>query len=354
MPTESFLLTEPLRAGVPEPGIVPVPNATGHRLPELDGLRGLAGLLVLFHHTLQVPTGGFLGVDLFFVLSGFLISSLLLTEITRRGVPRFGHFYRRRATRLLPAFCCMILLYLGLRFCFGPQVPWIGPRQALAVLLLSDIHVVTPYLGHAWSLSVEWQFYFVWPFVMTAMARAGLNRSGIASVALLGVLALWVLEYWCAISLRVDGLLLGSALPAAIGRPWFRRTAACHRNVVEASFWLAFVGFLALSFLASYPAPWMGRWVYSLAAILGALIVGTLLLSHAPLTRRSLGNPVMVHFGRISYGLYLYHFPIAAFMFVRHFSPLAMMVVGVTVSVALADCSWRYLEAPLLRLHRTS
>ena len=332
------------------------PKLPDRRIPELDGLRGLAGLLVLFHHTLQVPTGGFLGVDVFFVLSGFLISSLIFDEIEHAGSLDFAHFYWRRAVRLIPAFVCMVLLYQALRLSFMPGLARIGPRRAAEVLFLSDWVTVTPYLGHAWSLAVEWQFYCVWPAVIAVVMRLGFGRRTVALMAALGVCGLWAATTASGLNLaRGSGLFFGSGLACMAGEPWFRRYQDRLGQQYGGRLSGAGVGttlllLVTLCFSVSYTSPWIGQWVYVATSILTLIVIILLGTGSTRLSRGLLGNRVMVHFGRISYGLYLYHFPIAAVMASHHFGPRAMLVAGLFVACPLADCSWRYIEQPLLRL----
>src|SRR5579885_2477102 len=141
----------------------------GYR-PWLDGLRGLAILAVFVYH-LQLITGGFLGVDVFFVLSGFLITSLLLEEWQRRGTISFPRFYMRRALRLLPAFFAFLLACFVYIVIFRPDEVAAFRKEALvAACYVSNwptLHQVPmPTLGHAWSLSLEEQFYFLWPLLL--------------------------------------------------------------------------------------------------------------------------------------------------------------------------------------------
>jgi peptidoglycan/LPS O-acetylase OafA/YrhL len=325
---------------------------TGGRSAQVDGLRGLAALLVFFHHTLQVPAGGYLGVDLFFVLSGYLITSLLLADIGRHGMPRFARFYLRRAVRLLPAFLCAVGLYLAIRFCFAPEAPPVGPRRLFQLLFLADLfaigHHPVPFLQHVWSLAVEWQFYFVWPFVLALLMRFGLQRMGVAAVALVGIAGIWALRYRFGVDARVDGLLFGAAMAAIVSHAWVHRMGQYPR-AIAAVFWAATGCFLVITFAFDYSTQWMAQWGFFVVPLLGVLMLGGAILAHTAAQRLAFANPVIVHFGRISYGLYLYHYPIAAAMYVHGYSPLKMTVVGILVAIPLAECSWRYLEAPLLQ-----
>lgn len=280
----------------------PGSSESANRQPGLDGLRGLAAVAVFFHHTLAIPAGGFLGVDLFFVLSGFLITGLILRECQTTGRLRFGRFYFRRAVRLLPAFAAMIALYAILRFCFEPQLPGIGLRGAIEVLLWTNIAVLTPYLGHAWSLSIEWQFYLIWPFA----AAASVGRHGKAGVAVLaaaglagGQVMLWIFH----VDLKINGLLIGALLATCIA-PLSRWVMALPWRWREAAIGAGVLGFTVLTLVSNYQQPFLTQFAERWASqILGALLI--ILASSGPGHSASwiLCNPLARYCGRISYAM---------------------------------------------------
>src|SRR5262245_54776854 len=151
-------------------------------MPALDGLRGVAVLAVFFFHVHAPlpPYGGYLGVDAFFVLSGFLITGLLLDEARVTGTIRVGAFYLRRVRRLLPALLLLLAAYLAVMPSIRPEVDQWTPAL-YAGLYVSDY--ARAFLGeigllsHTWSLSVEEHFYLLWPFAVLWLARrASLNR----------------------------------------------------------------------------------------------------------------------------------------------------------------------------------
>src|SRR4051794_6458015 len=174
------------------------------RVAALDGLRGLAVLLVFFHHTLQLPTRGYLGVDLFFTLSGFLITSILLRELDEDGRLHVLRFFARRAQRLVPAFLLMAALYSAVRYNFAPGLPALAPFDLVRLLFLSDISVPTAFLGHTWSLAVEWQFYLAWPFALMALAGLAVRRGSFVGLCLCGVGVVWTVRFWLGMDLRID------------------------------------------------------------------------------------------------------------------------------------------------------
>jgi peptidoglycan/LPS O-acetylase OafA/YrhL len=196
----------------------------GHR-PALDGLRGLAVLAVLANHlALPFSDRGALGVDVFFVLSGFLISSLLCEEWIRNGKIQLRNFYMRRILRLYPALLMMVFL-----------VSWITPAKAYVVAALTyttnwmiALHwqPLNLELGHTWTLAIEEQYYLMWPPILILLLRNLSPRKAILVPAAFGLLsaALRILvwqasgDFWrinAGIDTHADGLLLGSALGMA-------------------------------------------------------------------------------------------------------------------------------------------
>jgi peptidoglycan/LPS O-acetylase OafA/YrhL len=202
-------------------------------LRPLDGLRGLAVTLVLLNHTFASFLGGIYGVDIFFVLSGFLITSLLINESARFGIIDYRAFYIRRALRLLPA---LILTLMGV----AAIVVITGSNEhdtrylvvALAVVFYAGNWLIAShghlgYLAHTWSLGIEEQFYTVWPVILVLLLRR--TRRPI-TVLLIGVLGVWTVRVAVAATLggrqypgtwtflHCDGLLLGAAIAIAAQR----------------------------------------------------------------------------------------------------------------------------------------
>lgn len=188
-----FAIAEPIV--IPRPPLVSefklgsgTPQALGFRLsyrPELDGLRGISILLVFVHHFYHpVLPGGFLGVDIFFVLSGFLITSLLLQEWDSKGSINLRDFYIRRALRLMPALLALVLV-LGVFAAFflsgdGALLTYQGIWLTLSYVSnwLYAFHYVSPNnpLGITWSLAIEEQFYLLWPVILRFVLRSGISR----------------------------------------------------------------------------------------------------------------------------------------------------------------------------------
>jgi peptidoglycan/LPS O-acetylase OafA/YrhL len=181
----------------------------------VDGLRGLAVLAVFFNHTLQWPSGGHLGVDMFFALSGFLITSQLLTELDQTGRVDLANFYWRRCKRLLPAFAVMCALYAVMTMCFPQQVAHASAGTLAGLLLVANIYWadgghVLPFLNHTWSLAVEWQFYLVWPLLLVLMFRLGVKRRLLVVLMVLCVLWMCYARWRGNQLMHYSGILLGA------------------------------------------------------------------------------------------------------------------------------------------------
>ncbi|NRQ35501.1 acyltransferase [Nonomuraea sp. NN258] len=297
----------------------------------LDGLRGLAVAAVLLFHAGYAP-GGFLGVDLFFALSGFLITGLLLAELDRRGRVDLAAFWGRRARRLLPALAVMVTATLLLAWAFaGPDVlsaalrdaPWVAAQSVNWHFIAERIGYWnasgTRLFAHLWSIGVEWQFYLLWPL---AVALAGRGRGGQRRVALIAIagasVSLWLMvrlgtgvdttRAYEGTDTRASALLLGAAAATAPVRDAVARLPA---RAVDAICLPLLAGLLtSWALTGGEQAPGLfhgGMFAHSLAS--AALIA---LLAHAPhgLAGRAVGGVVPRRLGELSYSLYLWHWPI--------------------------------------------
>jgi len=307
----------------------------GHR-PALDGLRGIAVLLVVGYH-FALPGfahGGATGVAIFFALSGFLITSLLLEEHERTGSIDFGAFYRRRARRLLPALFAMLATVLVVGAALGIIGEIVGPVLTAALYVANWSYWLGWFemgpVTHTWTLAVEEQFYAAWPLVVAAAftARHALRWTGIA----LGVGVI--------LALQQGGVAILAGSVAAI---------LMHRGSVRtAPGWLAITA-VTVMLLPSIVVTGWGPGI-ALCGILATpaivhVVSRTTLLSSAVSWRPLRGV------GRISYALYLWHVPFV-WLVVNHFGrelpdPVLSPVLAVAV-FAIALASWRWVESPWL------
>ena len=359
---------------------------------QLDGIRGFAvAIVVLFHfHTLlNVGIGkntaaliagrfmqlGWLGVDIFFVLSGFLITGIILKE---RSAPGFWKtFYSRRAFRILPAFVAVFAITLAATHYIWPTIEIRRSYVLMATFFLANWTIVTgselPILGHLWSLAVEEQFYFLWPQAAKRLRVDSVLRLSLALTAACVVLrislALAHVNPYTVYKITptsVDGLAIGAALAAGMIVPrvrefldrWWSSIAWGALGVLVAAFML-FRGSLFLFNVWSQVAA-----IPTVAVLVAVLIYGSV---EAVLPRPLDGfltNPVMTWLGRRSYGLYLIHEPIRfAMEQSRLHGYLARLSSGVGINVllcifaivlalCLAEICWRVIEAPAQSFRR--
>jgi len=342
----------------------PVLPAPAYR-PAVDGLRAFAVLAVILYHA-EVPGfgGGFVGVDVFFVISGYLITQLLLGGAGALGA-RLKIFYIRRARRILPALLVLLaaVTVVGLVVLLPLQLNRLGLYVASTPLLLANLTAWTsadyfatqhlaPPLAHLWSIAVEEQFYLVYPLVLLALARFWPRRRALA-LALIGLLS-FALSVWGASRgsalnfylplTRAWELLIGAAL---VLQPWRPQLSITARH------WIAVVAFAVLvaavaTYRTSLPYPGLPTVPICLAtAVLLAddsrqSVIDRLLASRAP-----------VALGLASYSLYLWHVPVLAYLryvLIREPGPAATGA-ALAVTAALAFASWRFVEQPV-RLRR--
>lgn len=320
------------------------------------------------------PSGGWLGVDVFFVLSGYLITSLLVKEYDKRDRIRFGGFYARRALRLFPALA-VLLVVVGLYCQTHPQywwgkssvrtIPWVIGYVINWGVALHHSNVWAGTLAHTWSLAVEEQFYLVWPLICLGILRIVRNRRLVAA----GLLGAAALEVWWRYHLMVhganferlynatdthsDALLVGCALAffvASLGEH-----AATDPRWRYASYTGAVAGVAAAPYLylrADYGPEWTWLWIPA-CAVATALILFNLVTHPLPPLRWFLSTPPLVWVGKRSYGLYLWHLPVIIIVSSYGFSwqdPSPLYRANLIImSLLLCALSYRYVEQPFLR-----
>jgi peptidoglycan/LPS O-acetylase OafA/YrhL len=339
---------------------------------DLEGLRGIAILLVLLCHA-RIPgaDGGFVGVDVFFVLSGFLITRLLLEERELTGRIALLRFYLRRILRLFPALVAVSVasyVYATIWLDHGQGVQAAHDLFAAATYRMNwveALHAKPPFglLDHTWSLSIEEQFYVLWPLGLLLAYRLGRGR-GVLVAALGGALAsaglralLWhsgqpVHRVYYGLDTHADGLLLGCALAAVT----LYRPASARAAMRTASGRVAGPLALALLALAASQTALFSRglpsWGYPIVGVLTVVVIADV-WAGGVLDRLLQPGP-LVAVGRISYGLYLWHLPIFLVLTADRtglsFWPLVVLQFAATFAAALA--SFVIVERPALRLKR--
>lgn len=349
------------------------PNRSRGLRPDIQGLRALAVLAVIADHTFGYPRGGFVGVDVFFVISGFLITGLLLREHERAGHISFADFYRKRARRILPLAVLVLVVTVAASwvvFSAGRAMKitedglWslvFGTNWHLALIGTDYMQAgaaVSP-LQHFWSLAVEEQFYVVWPWLIVLVLGTALNvgwSQGKARLVLTVAMvtltvaaftfATWetannpTVAYFSTFS-RAWELGIGAVLAASVGAlaklPQVVRPVLAYAGLAGIV-WSVF----AISPEMAFPAPWAAVPVIATAMVIGAG-AGSEARFLFPLTNR-----VFRYIGDISYSLYLWHFPVitiaGSLLSPEDPAVAGLMLIGI---FALSMLSYHFIEDPV-------
>ena len=329
--------------------------ALTHR-PALDGVRAIAILLVLGAHSASVPKDGWLGVDLFFVLSGFLITSLLLAEHASTGRVRLTAFWARRGWRLIPAVLVVLATYVVALAATG-RLSWFSVGGALAGLtyssnlLIAGGYALPTGTHHLWSLAQEEQFYLLWPPLLFLVLR-GRARIALAAVAALlaveiaaGVTLPRTDRLWFAPDTRGIGILVG----CAAGLLWQRR-----RSQVEAvaryTWPIALVLFVGFVFAPLGSLMFRGPLV--LFCVACAVLIVRCTHETAGLSRALRPKPV-VWLGLISYSVYIWHLPVFLALGIDQIEgPFWLDIGAITLTLLLAAATYQLVERPLRKYGR--
>jgi len=363
--------------------------------PALDGIRAVAIVMVLLFHTIYrnkaLFAGGYLGVDAFFVLSGFLITTLLLQEARRWRHVSLRRFYVRRALRLLPLAGALALtgalVNLTTSRGFAGR-PWPEGVASVLFYFANWMHLWQPsalgFMGHAWSLAIEEQFYLLWPplLVLLLWRRVGRWPLLLIAVALACGSAALRAYRWYTVThpghamtasafgrfvlgqrefkagdhiyyssfTHADGLLIGCALAVLLVS-----FPSLHRVVPRFGVAIATAGVVAAGVVVAKAGPagigsFLSYWGLPVFELGVAAVTAAVVLRPRLLLGRALGNPVAVWVGRRSYGLYVIHG--AVFTLLAHvFHTDGVLIPAMWgLTFALAALSFRFLETPILRL----
>jgi peptidoglycan/LPS O-acetylase OafA/YrhL len=352
-------------------------------LPALDGIRGLGVLGILLFHAGHLR-GGWLGVDLFFVLSGFLITSLLLAEHEASGSLSLLGFWGRRARRLLPALLMTLVGVSAYAAVLADPVQRPALRgDALATLFYAanwrEIFVGRDYwelfvspspLDHTWSLAIEEQFYLAWPPLVALLLAASRGRSRsvalaaalLASASAIAMAALFdpaagTARVYYGTDTRAFAVLTGSAL-APILRSHTRAGSSVRRQQVPAAAWM--IDVIVAASLAAVGWGWLsldGREAFLYRgglfahALLGAIVVAAVVVADEGRAARALSAGPLRWLGLVSYGAYLWHWPVYVALSPARvpLSGVALTALRVVVTLTIAAASYRWLEMPIRR-----
>ncbi|CAN2232904.1 acyltransferase family protein [Candidatus Planktophila dulcis] len=351
-------------------------------IPAIDGLRAVAVIAVMFYHLgfTWIP-GGFLGVDLFFVISGYVITRLLLDSIEQSGGLDLRGFYIARARRLLPA---LVFMLVSTTIAIGIWAP-----DAIKRLLIDTPFSLTgtmnwwlvarhqdyfesigrpPLLQHTWSLAVEAQFYLVWPlilyFILKQFGKKHIPLASLAIAAASGIALLLVSfsldasnaskvsHVYFGTDTHSIGLFLGAALAVSwIPQNFTKTVSRKAQDFIDGVGFLGFIGILAAFLLIDENQPTLYKIAFPLAGLCGAAIIMSVV---HPASRFApvLQNPVFLWIGERSYAIYLWHWVI--FQVTRPSVDLAgkewaLYSLRILIVLALSDISLRYVELPIRR-----
>ena len=363
--------------------VMPEPVRAGQRyMPGLDGLRALAVLAVIaYHEQLGWAPGGLLGVGVFFTLSGYLITDLLLGQWAARGRLALADFWARRARRLLPALFVMLAIVTAWVTLFDrARLSGLRGAVAAAATYSSNWYLIVQGqsyfarfappapLDHLWSLAVEEQFYLVWPWLLLAgllaLRKVRRGRAGGVAWLALPTLAMAACSAWAMLLLyhpgfdptrvyegtdtRASGLLIGAALAMA----WPSRRPApgrAARRLLDAGGAAGLAVIVLMIWRTGQYTPFLYRGGLIVLSLASAAVIAAVATPRA-VTGRVLGWSPLRWLGVRSYGIYLWHYPVIVLTSPANSGENLVRAAWQTaVTVAVAALSWRYLEEPIRR-----
>ena len=351
------------------------PPSMGY-VPALDGLRALAVIAVIFYHAkFSWMQGGFIGVEVFFVVSGFLITSLLLEELDENHAIGLKQFWLRRARRLLPALFVMLVCVSAWALLFSDYTVGQLRHDFLPAtfyfsnwwqIFFTDVPYFAPadppLLRHLWSLAVEEQWYLLWPFAFVGLMRWRRSRARLAQTLGITALVIMVLTavlysasnadrinfLYLSTLTRSTGLLLGAA-GALLWRPWTVVGRARVSEIPERTLGMFAVGSSGLLVVLAFSLTVEGAFLYrgglALVSVASLVLVAVAVHPNAAGTRAFLGSAPLVAIGKRSYGLYLWHWPI--FLFAGARESTGKFIVSVAVTAVVTEASYRFIEEPI-------
>jgi peptidoglycan/LPS O-acetylase OafA/YrhL len=342
-------------------------------IPEFDGIRGISILIVMiFHAKAPFLKGGYIGVDIFFVLSGFLITFILLNEYNKTDRIDLRLFYVKRVLRLAPALI-FLLVFINLysQIYLDNSAAKSTFIDSIIVLFYSvnwsrafGIH--SPYyLAHCWSLSIEEQFYFIWPIIFLVILRNIKSKTKVLYIVLFVAFTIWfyriyliygnatIMRLYNGLDSRADALLIGCSLALFISN-----NEIGTKKIAFLGLLLKYLAPISLLFivLICLLVHWkninMYYWGFFVVELCSAVLILNVYICKNSIINVVLRTRLLTLVGCISYGLYLYHYPIYKVMAEVGYSWKQVMSFGTIATFAIAILSYYLIEKPALRLKR--
>jgi peptidoglycan/LPS O-acetylase OafA/YrhL len=359
------MVSTPLSSDLTSRGRLYAALALPH-LPGLDGIRAIAAAMVVINHHDFTFISGSLGVTIFFVLSGFLITWLLLAEDNRFGTVSLRNFYIRRSLRIFPAFYVYCAVVIGLGILTHKALEW--PQVAASLLYVNNYYQAThgdlgtPF-SHSWSLGIEEQFYLLWPLAFILLRR---NRTAMAGWLASAVLVVWAYRsalvlagtpwYFVhyAFHTRADHLLIGCLLAVALKA----RVAPRLFEFVAGGPFISLATALLLAASVAAGRAWGSLYEQTIGFAVQPMVIAALIIQVIALKDSWLwgwlNGRVMTYLGTISYSIYLYQqiVPGPIQRALEDYPASFRLAVSLTVILLLASASYAFVERPFLRLKR--
>ena len=345
-----------------------------HYLPGLDGLRAIAVIgIIIYHLNTKWLSGGFLGVDTFFVISGYLITSLLLSEYYRNNSINLVNFWLRRFKRLIPAMMFVVTVVLIYTLLFKPELIISIKHDAIAALfyvsnwwyIIQDVDYFNQFavapLKHLWSLAIEEQFYLFFPFILLGLLKFFKKRTTMIILLIISLLSLTAMitihmytgnnsRVYFGTDTRLQTLLLGCLL-AFIWPPFsFRKDISKGAKASISA--IGIVGMAVLIYLFVVVSD-QDKWIYSggfYAISFLTLFVIASVVHPSSVLKKILSFKLFIYIGKRSYSLYLWHYPIIIFMnsyFVQGQIPWFVYICEVILMFVMAEVSYKFIETPI-------
>lgn len=348
-----------------------------HYLPGLDGLRAIAVIgIIIYHLNTKWLSGGFLGVDTFFVISGYLITSLLLSEYYRNNSINLVNFWLRRFKRLIPAMMFVVTVVLIYTLLFKPELIISIKHDAIAALfyvsnwwyIIQDVDYFNQFavapLKHLWSLAIEEQFYLFFPFILLGLLKFFKKRTTMIILLIISLLSLTAMitihmytgnnsRVYFGTDTRLQTLLLGCLL-AFIWPPFsFRKDISKGAKASISA--IGIVGMAVLIYLFVVVSD-QDKWIYSggfYAISFLTLFVIASVVHPSSVLKKILSFKLFIYIGKRSYSLYLWHYPIIIFMnsyFVQGQIPWFVYICEVILMFVMAEVSYKFIETPIRKM----